>query len=338
MANQVNTLPFVSAMIVMRNESQYIERSLKSLINQTYPKNKYEILVIDGNSDDNSMEIAKNTAIIFGEYNDNKHIDVRFFENPKQFLAAGWNIGIKNSKGQYVVRIDAHSFVPPDYISKCVSVMLDVKDAVCVGGVMHSDTIGEKGKLVSHVLSSPFGVGNSKFRYSKKAGYVDTVAFGLYRKDIFEKIGYFDEELQRNQDIDLHSKIRAVGGKFYLDPEISLTYFSRNTAKSMIKQGYQNGKWNAIAFKKNPKSLSIRHIIPLLFVVGIIGCLLLGFISSSFWYVLLIVLVLHLVLGLLFALQKTKKISTVLAMPIMFLMLHIFYGIGTLINLIVPYK
>jgi hydrogenase/urease accessory protein HupE len=100
----------------------------------------------------------------------------------------------------------------------------------------------------------------------------------------------------------------------------------------MIKQGYQNGKWNAIVFKKNPKSLSIRHIIPLLFVLGIIGCILLGLITPFFWYVLLIVLVLHLILGVVFALQKTKKLSYILTMPIMFMLLHISYGAGTLIN------
>ena len=338
MANQENLLPFISAMIVARNESAYIEKSLNSLINQTYPKDRYEILLIDGNSNDNTVEIAKNTVRSYCENNGNRSFNIKFLENPRQILAAGWNIGIKNSKGQYVVRIDAHSFVPPDYISKCVAVMLKVKDAVCVGGVINSDTIGEKGKAVSYVLSSPFGIGNSKFRYSQKAEYVDTVAFGLYRKDIFEKVGYFDENLQRNQDIELHAKIRAAGGKFYLDTKINLTYFSRNTTKSMIEQGYQNGKWNAIVFKKNPKSLSIRHIIPLLFVLGIIGCILLGFVSSFLWYVLFIVFVLHLILGVVFALKKTKKLSYILTMPIMFMLLHISYGTGTLINLVIPYK
>lgn len=322
------SLPFVSAMIVARNESAYIEKSLKSLIEQNYPKDKYEILLIDGNSDDDTVKIVKS---IISEYKktDNQ-LNIRFLNNPKMILASGWNLGIREAKGEYVVRIDAHSFVENDFISKCVEAMLRVGDAVCVGGSMISDTINKKGKAISNVLSSPFGVGNSKFRYAKTAGYVDTVAYGLYKKSIFEKVGYFDESLRRNQDIDLHSRIKAIGGKFYLEPSIVVTYYARNTVKSMIKQGYQNGKWNILVFKKNPKALSIRHVIPLFFVIGLIGCLLLGFLSRWFWYLMISIICLHLILGIIFSIKKTKKLKQILEMPMLFLLLHLAYGIGSL--------
>lgn len=321
-------LPFVSAMIVARNESEYIEKCLNSLINQDYPKDKYEILFIDGDSDDNTKQIVQ--SIVDSQKKKDNRLEIKCLENPQRILATGWNLGLREAKGEYVVRIDAHSFVESDYISKCVEVMLRVGDAVCVGGSMNSKTIKNRGEAIANVLSSPFGVGNSKFRYSKTAGYVDTVAFGLYKKSIFEKVGYFDESLKRNQDIDLHSRIKAVGGKFYLDPSIVLTYFSRNSVKSMSKQGYQNGKWNIILFKKNPKALSIRHLIPFCFVVGIIGCSLLGFYSEWFWYLMLAVIFLHLVMGLVFSLKKTMKTKDFLTMPILFLILHLSYGTGSL--------
>lgn len=321
------SLPFVSAMIVARNESAYIEKSLKSLINQNYPKERYEILFIDGNSDDDTVEIVK--EIISDYEKGNYNLNIKILNNPKKILASGWNLGIHEAKGDYVVRIDAHSFVENDFISKCVEVMLRVGDAVCVGGCMNSDSIDKRGKAISNVLSSPFGVGNSKFRYSKTAEYVDTVAFGLYKRTIYDEVGYFDESLKRNQDIDLHSRIKAVGGKFYLDPSIVVTYYARNSVKSMIKQGYQNGKWNISVFKKNPRALSIRHVIPLFFVLGIIGCLFLGFFSNLFWYLMISVICLHLVLGVLFSIKKTNKLKQILEMPMLFLLLHLSYGIGS---------
>src|SRR5690554_5255969 len=120
--NPEKSLPFVSAIIVARNESEFIEKSLKSLINQDYPKDKYEIIFVDGESDDDTLKIAKKIISNYDESNDCANI--KYLNNPKRILASGWNIGIKEAKGEYVVRIDAHSFVKSDFISKCVEVIL----------------------------------------------------------------------------------------------------------------------------------------------------------------------------------------------------------------------
>ena len=152
---------------------------------------------------------------VIGEY---KARPARFlrssFCGTRADLASGWNLGIRSAQGEYVVRIDAHATVASDFLEKSVETILDVRDVVCVGGPLNTASRTKQGELVRAVLTSPFGVGGARFRYQKTPGYVDTVAYGLYRKDIFEQVGYLDESLERTQDNDLHRRIRAAGGRF----------------------------------------------------------------------------------------------------------------------------
>lgn len=331
--------PFITAMIVARNEEKYIEKCFKSLLQQSYPADKYEVLIIDGLSDDNTIAIAKEVERKYAYKDANgcdkeTKVEVRYFNNPKKLLATGWNMGIRDAKGDYVVRIDAHGYADRDFILKSVETIQAVNDAVCVGGSMKTEALTPRGKLIAAVLSSPFGVGNSKFRYSQRAQYVDTVAFGLYKKEIFHQVGYFDENLARNQDNDMHRRIREAGGKFYLNPEIKSIYHPRENIKSMMKQGFNNGKWNIVTFRKDPKSLSIRHLVPLLFVLGILGCAILGLISQFFWWLLCGVIMFYFILAFAFAFMCSNKLSEVLKMPALYFILHLSYGIGSLASIL----
>lgn len=329
--------PFITAMIVVRNEEVYIEKCLKSLLEQTYPDECYEILIIDGMSTDNTVAVAKETEKNYAIRDDQKHnkrkVRVRYFENPGKILASGWNLGIKNARGDFVVRLDAHAYADKDFLLNSMTTMLEVGDAVCVGGSMITETLTGRGEIVKEVLSSPFGVGGSKFRYMKEPGYVDTVAFGLYRKVVFERLGFFDERLERTQDNEMHRRIRANGGKFYLNPEIKVFYYARDSVAKMIRQGFQNGKWTMINFKRHPGKMAIRHFVPFVFLLGLLLCFLLGFVLWQFWVLMIIGLALHLVLGLYFAFQRTRIMSHRLAMPFVFLLLHISYGTGSWVGL-----
>jgi len=316
-------LPFVSALLVTRNEKDYIRMSMMSLINQTYPKERYEIIVIDGGSTDSTLDVVKELQASFNTYT----FSIRVESNPKKILAAGWNIGIKAAKGEYVVRIDAHSTAEPDFIEKSVETMQRV-DAVCVGGKLSSKSLSGEDDVISYVLSSPFGVGNSSFRVSEDEGYADTAVYGLYKKSIFEKAGFFDEKMVRNQDIEMHSRIKKAGGKFYFNPVIQSTYYTRNTVKKMLKQAYGNGQWNMVLLKKGSGALSIRHLVPFFFVLGVIGSVILGFIHPVFLIIGVAVILLHLGLGVYFATKKTNKINQILVMPFLFISLHFAYGLG----------
>lgn len=316
-------IPFVSALLVTRNEKDYIKMSLMSLINQTYPKDKYEIIIIDGGSTDGTLDTIKELQ---DTYN-NGSFSIRVVSNPKKILATGWNIGIQAASGEYVVRIDAHSTAEPDFIEKSVETILRV-DAVCVGGKLISKSLNGEDNVISHVLSSPFGVGNSSFRVSEEEGYADTAVYGLYKKVVFEKAGYFDEKMVRNQDIEMHSRIKKEGGKFYFNPAIRSTYYTRNTVKKMLKQAYGNGQWNMVLLKRGSGALSLRHMVPFAFVLSIIGAIALGFLHPIFWLLGICVILLHLGLGIYFATKKSKKISQILAMPFLFISLHVAYGVG----------
>lgn len=319
----IEKLPFVSALLVTRNEKDYIRMSMMSLINQTYPKERYEIVVIDGGSTDGTLDVIKELQ---DTYNSDS-FSIRVVSNPKKILATGWNIGIQSARGEYVVRIDAHATADSNFIEKSVETIQRV-DAVCVGGKLTSKSLNGEEDTISLVLSSPFGVGNSSFRVSEEEGYADTAVYGLYKKDIFEKAGYFDERMVRNQDIELHSRIKKTGGKFYFNPAIKSTYYTRNTVKKMLKQAYGNGQWNMVLLKKGTGALSLRHLVPFFFVLGVIGSIILGFVHPASWIIGAAVVLLHLGLGAYFATKKTRKISQVLTMPFLFISLHFAYGLG----------
>lgn len=318
--------PFVSALLVTRNEQIFIERALLSLINQTYPIDRYEIIVVDGESTDNTLEIVNK---IIQEYK-TESLNIRTINNPKHILATGWNIGIQNAQGDYVVRIDAHGEAAPDFIEKSIETILSVPNVICVGGKLITKSLDGYNDIVSKVLSSPFGVGNSSFRVSETPGYTDTAVYGLYNKIIFEEVGFFNEQYVRNQDIELHSRIRASGGKFYFNPAINCVYYSRNTIKKMAKQAFENGKWNMILLKNQNSALGMRHLVPFAFVIYLIISTVLGFFIKFFWIQEIAVLLLHVIMGIIAASKKTKKIEEIVKMPFLFLLLHFSYGLGYL--------
>lgn len=321
--------PFVTALIVARNEEVYIERAMMSLVNQTYPKERYEIVVIDGESTDNTVEIIRT---IIRKYR-TPTFDIRIMNNPNHSLASGWNIGIQNSKGEYTVRIDAHAEAAESFIEKSVETILKVHDAICVGGKLLTKSLEGDNDVISKVLSSPFGVGNSSFRVSETAGYADTAVYGLYKKDVFRRVGYFNEQYIRNQDIELHSRIRAIGGKFYFNPVIQCIYYSRNTVKKMIKQAFGNGKWNMVLIKNHSSAVRLRHLVPFVFVLFLIITLFGGFVKSFLWWAGMGVVALHLVMGLIAGINKTHTVSEIIKMPFLFFLLHVSYGTGYLVGL-----
>lgn len=321
----MDNLPFVSALLVTRNENGSIQKALDSYLNQTYPKDKFEIIVIDGMSTDGTREYVQGQI----EGSLGNAVSIRMLDNPKLSLASGWNIGIRAAKGEYVIRIDAHAEASPTMIEKSVSTILEV-DAICVGGKLRSLSLDGRDNVISKVLSSPFGVGNSSFRVSTEAGYADTAVYGLYKKSVFDKVGYFDEGMLRNQDIELHNRIRRRNLRFYFNPEIESTYYTRNTLKKMLRQAYGNGFWNMMILKKGGSGVSLRHLVPFFFVLFIIAAVLGGFVCKYIWYLGLAVIGLHLLLGLLFAFKKTGKFSEIISMPWLFMLLHISYGTGYL--------
>jgi hypothetical protein len=233
--------------------------------------------------------------------------------------------------------LDAHSEYANDYISKCV-LTLEETDADNVGGLAITKGYGFIGNAFSKVLSSKFGVGNSGFRTNASSGYVDTVPFGTFKRKTFIKYGLYDERLTRNQDYELNYRIRKNGGKIHLNSNIKLTYYCRNTIPGILKQSFENGKWNVITSKFCPGSMSFRHFIPLFFMLSLIILPVLAFFMPVFVWLLIAELGLYFLLDLFFSFRIATKAKQIPIIIILFPMFHISYGFGSLIGLNVAFK
>lgn len=316
----------VSIVVPVRNEESYINGCIESIINQNFNGGLLEVIFIDGNSNDRTKEIIKGYIKKYPNL-------IRLFDNPHKTVPYAMNIGIKESTGDYIVRLDAHSKYPDDYISECIRT-IETVDADNVGGLIMTLGKGFIGNAFAKVLSSKFGVGNSKFRTNAKSGYVDTVPFGTYKKEVFEKYGYYDERLTRNQDYELNYRIRKMGGKIYLNSNIYLTYFCRNTLHGIIKQSYENGRWNIITSKLCPRTMSIRHFIPLIFTLSLIILSVMCFLHKLFVFILIAELILYFFSTLIFSFMNFESIKELALLFILFPLFHLSYGFGSIIGLL----
>ncbi len=315
----------VSLIIPVYNEEKYIKKFVESIQNQDYDFEKIEIVFIDGNSIDNTKKLISDTL-------ENTNINYKILDNPKKITPISLNIGIKESVNDIIIRLDAHSVYPENYISKCVY-YLNKTGADNVGCTIKTESEGIVGNTIANVLSSKFGVGNSKFRTDAKSGYVDTVPFGTFRRELFEKIGYFDERLPRNQDSEFNSRIIKNGGKIYLFNDIQIVYYPRNTISKLIKMAMLNGRWNLFTNYLCPNSMKLRHFIPFVFVisllVGILEMILLDNVVLNVLF--LIELLMYFVLDIIFSLKDIRQegiVKSILALAI-YPIFHISYGIGT---------
>ena len=314
----------VSIIVPILNEEKYIKKLIESILQQDYDFNRIEIIFVDGKSKDNTIKMIEENL-------KDKKVDYKILYNEERITPKSVNIGIKNAKNDIVIRLDAHSEYPNNYVSKCVY-YLNNTDADNVGCL--TLTKGENtviGRAISSVLTSTFGVGNSKFRLNAKGGYVDTVPYGAFRKELFNKIGYFNEELLRSEDNEINYRIRKNGGKVYLFDDIRTTYHPRDSIQKLLKMAYQNGKYATYTGYIIPGSMGIRHFVPFIFVisliVGIAVCIARFKISTNLF---LCELLLYLILDLIFSFKNIKNgILSSLVCIILYPLFHISYGIGS---------
>lgn len=313
---------FISIVIPVYNEEKYIENCIDSLLLQDYPKEIMEWIFVDGMSTDKTKFLIEKYIIKYPEL-------IKIFDNPQRTVPYAMNIGIKEASGKYIVRLDAHAEYCKDYISKCVY-YLDNTEADNVGGVAETKGKGFIGNTIAKMLSSKFGVGNSQFRTNGESGYVDTVPFGAYRREVFERLGGYDERLTRNQDNEMNYRIRKNGGKIYLSSDIHLYYYCRDSIKGITDMALKNGMWNVITMKLCPGSMGVRHFIPLVFLLSIILLSLSGIIYSPFIYLLGLEVVLYLILDIFFSAKQAEKMREFLLLLILFPIFHITYGAGSM--------
>jgi len=316
--------PFITIIMPIRNEADFIERAIRSVLDNDYPAGRMEILVVDGMSDDGTREITARLSKADSR--------VMMLDNPKRIASTAMNIGLKAARGDLFIRVDGHVEIPADFIAKSIRCLHEHPEAWVAGGYIKTVADSFTGQAIASAMRSPIGVGNSRFRLGDYEGWVDTLAFGTHHRWIVDKIGYFDEELVRNQDDEFNLRIILAGGKIWMSKSIQSTYFSRGSLRKLWKQYFQYGFWRIRTLQKHKRPASFRQLVPLLFVLSLLLPSLAGFLWKPLWILLAIEASLY-VLGLLFGTLDVGRKSgwryAPLA-PVVFAILHFAYGAGSL--------
>ncbi len=265
-------LPLVSVVIPMRNEAAHIAACLDSILAQDYPAERVEIIVVDGDSDDDSLEVLRGYGT-----------RLRVLRNPARIVPAAMNVGIRAAQGSIVARVDAHTVLAADYIRAGVET-LQRTGADDVGGPMRSVGGGRWGNAIAAAMSSRFGIG-AYFHFATADREVDTVYMGMYPRGVFERIGLFDEELVRNQDDELNYRLRKAGGRIFLSMRMRSAYQNRQSLKALARQFYQYGWWKIRVLQKHPRQMSVRQFVPPLFVVSLVVNAVGGIWIPMLWWV-----------------------------------------------------
>jgi glycosyltransferase involved in cell wall biosynthesis len=317
---------YISIISPIRNEEKYIANCLVSLVNQDYNQKRYEILIIDGMSTDNTRQIVK-------RYKE-KYKNIRLFNNPNKTVPFALNVGIRQAKGNVIVRVDGHAEIEADYLSQCVN-YLHQTNAECVGGCIESINDTYIGKAIALAMSSQFGVGNARFRTNGKEGYVDCLAFGAYRREVFDRIGCFNEEFVRCQDDEFNYRLRKFGGKIFFTPKIRSYYYSRSNLKKLWRQYFQYGFWKIRVMQLHLSTMQPRQFVPPAFILTLILTGLSVFFSNTLFAIFLFVTGLYLIFSLTAATIICRKngFRYMPVLPIVFFILHTSYGLGFLLGI-----
>lgn len=312
--------PKVSIVIATYNEGRYIAGCLHSLLRQDYPSEQMEILVVDGGSSDRTRDIVRLYTA--------DHANVRLLENRRRRQTAAYNLGLRESGGEYILLLSAHSVVAPDYICNCVQ-LLDTTGAANVGGVQRAIGTSYMSLAIALAMSSPFGVGDAVFRYAEKERYVDSVFGGAWKRQTLEELGGFDEDLPGNEDYELNYRLRQRGGKILLSPRIRVSYYNRNSLPSLMRQYFGYGCQRTYVLRLHPESLRLRHAVPPLFVLSLLVSGIFAALGSwAGWIVPVAYLVGNLSFSLATALRRGLSYLPVL--PLAFAAMHLSWGIGFL--------
>ena len=328
----------VSICVIAYNEENTISGILSDILYQTYPHKLTQIVLVNSRSEDNTQKIMEQ----FANSNSKNYISIDILENNKRSQASGWNTALKKAIGDVIIRVDAHASIPKDFIEKNINV---IESGENISGGSRPNIIIDPTPMKETLLlaeSSMFGSSIASYlRESNKKQYVDSMFHAAYRREVFENVGGFDETLGRTEDNELHYRMRQAGYKFCLSPDIISYQHTRTTLKKMLAQKFGNGRWIGLTLGVCPKCLSVFHFVPFCFVLAIIGCVALNIIGTVCGfgilklplYILGITYLLADLVMTITAVISAKKHLSELILPFIFPMLHIAYGLGTVVGI-----
>jgi succinoglycan biosynthesis protein ExoA len=318
--------PEVSVIIPIHNEVNFISYCLNSIRSQDYPKDQIEIIIADGMSTDGTRELVQ----AYMEQQPQTHL----IDNPGRIVPTGLNLALRQASGKIIVRVDGHTLIDPAYISQCVDALHRTK-ADNVGGRMNPRGENPFGNAVALATSTPFGIGGGRFHYSDQEEWVDTVYMGAWSRQVFTKIGMFDEELVRDQDDEFNYRLREAGGRILLSPKIRSTYTVRNDPYSLWRQYFQYGVWKVRVWQKHPHQMSLRQFVPPVFVFSLLFSVFLTFFIKTrllSCIIPLLYLLANLSASIITAAKRSWK--SLFTLPIVYSILHVAYGLGFLVGMV----
>ena len=321
----------ISFIVVAYNAAASLPLLLGDLRAQTLPPEQLEVLLVDSASTDGTRRVME-------QFSAGAPFPVRVLENPRRWLASGINIALRAASGDAVIRLDAHARIPADFLMKSLRALEQGEDIVggCVSGAQPSTPW----EAVMHALdTSRFCGGAAPFRNSGEARYVDTLAYALYRREVYDRVGPYDERLRRTEDNEIHYRMRKAGYRFCFSPEIISYHAARPTLRGQLRQKWGNGYWIGRTMHIQPHCFAPRHLIPALFVLALLSCLLL--LPLARWPLALL-LCTYALTDLIFSVkgalcEKMGRLLTLCTLPLLFPLVHIVYGAGTLLGLLTPH-
>ena len=312
---ELSVSPAVSVILPVLNEEPHLAESVSAILAQDY-KGSFEIILALGPSRDQTNVIAEDLA--------QRDSRIKLVMNPTGKTAAGLNLAIAASKSPVIVRVDGHAKIPNNYLSLAVTILRE-SGAVNVGGVMAAEGITKFEIAVSRAMRSPLGVGASRFHTGGKAGEVDTVYLGAFRREAINAVGGFDERYTRAQDWELNHRLRKNGGKIYFDPRLQVTYRPRPSLRKLAKQYFQYGRWRRVVSRSHPGTVNLRYLAPPFTLIGTIASLLLGLLIDPFLFLPAAVYGIFLLISsILIAKSLREAISLLAIIPTM----HFAWGAG----------
>lgn len=315
-------IPLVSVIIPCRNERDYIKRCLATLFAQTWPAERLEVIVVDGLSDDGTRDIL---ARLSGEYS-----NLVVLDNLGKTAPKAMNIGLAAARGAYIARVDAHAAIPPGYIETGVNFLKGHPAVWCVGGPRDRVGVGPEGELVGALSSSIFTTGNTHKRVGRYEGSVDQVAYPIWRREVFDLVGLFDEDLVRNQDDDLDVRVLTAGGIIYQLQDLRAVYFVRTNVPKTLRQFYQYAYWKLFVLKKNGRLPDWKAAVPAVFFLSLVVFGVVGFFLDAAAYAALVLSAAYCVAAVLFAfaVAARSRVYFLPVIPFLFAALHLVYAWG----------
>ncbi len=312
--------PRVSIVIPCRDEAGWIGRCLASLEAADRDAGAVTVLVCDGLSSDGTRdEIAAFTARLPW---------VKLLDNPERTTPHALNLGLRHQPFDVGIILGAHAEVMPDFITRNIAALRADPTAGCAGGIITNAYADARSRSIGRAMGHPFGVGGAHFRTGLRKGHVDTVAFGAYRREVFEAVGWFDEVLVRNQDDEFNYRVIKAGFKILLDPLIRSRYHVRASYAKLFRQYHQYGYWKVYVNKRHRAVTTLRQLVPAAWVAYLVFGALAVLLYPMLWPYVLASVVLYLLVGIASALHAESGLRDLPGVLLAFMVLHVAYGLG----------